>query len=271
VTHDVDRVGLEPLLLLKNIFKKKELNFYYFTESKDQLFQKIIELAKTDSRHEIKSLWFFLSGRYSLRRYGNRYNIGSLRSRNLISLIKKCQHDMGLHTSYYAAFNFNAIISEKNRLAKFSGLPITFIRNHYLRFDIQESIPNLENCGMKLDSSIGFPDKNGFRAGLTRPFYLWNHKASRISDVLELPLLFMDSVHGGDLAANWDDVLRILSWVKKVKGCGAFLFHPCFIADDDEKQEFYLNFIQECNRMNIPFISADDLLMERLSKTDRNC
>ena len=68
VTHDVDRVGSEPLLVLKNTIKKKEINVYHHSEKKDKLFQEIIELAKIDSQHKIKSLWFFLAGKYSLRR-----------------------------------------------------------------------------------------------------------------------------------------------------------------------------------------------------------
>jgi hypothetical protein len=269
ITHDVDRVGLEPLLLLKNIFRKKELNLLYFAKKRDRLFQKIMELAETDTRHKIKPVWFYLSGKYSLKRYGNRYNIGSTKSKKLIALITKSRHHIGLHTSFYAAFNADETLSEKKKLAEYSNQPIALARNHYLRFDIKKSIPILEYCGIALDSTIGFPDKNGFRAAISRPFYPWNHSANRTSKVLELPLLYMDSVNGDDLPASWDDVLRILYWIKRVRGCGAFLFHPCFIAESEEKQEFYLNFIQECGRMDIPFIAADEINSDRLLKRSR--
>jgi hypothetical protein len=259
VTHDVDRVGLEPLLAFKKIFYQKDFNCLYFSEKKDQLFQKIAKVVENDTVHSIKPIWFFLSGGYSLMRYGNRYSIHSPKAKKLLELVKKDRHSIGLHTSYYAAFKATKMLSEKIRLAEYCDQPITFVRNHYLRFDVAKSISILEKCGVKYDSTIGYPDKNGFRAALSRPFHLWNQTENRISNILELPLLFMDSVHSDDLAASWDDILRILFWVKEVNGLGAFLFHPCFIGDSEEKQEFYLNFIQECNRMNIPFLSADEL------------
>jgi hypothetical protein len=265
LTHDVDRIGTEPLLALKNVFSRKKLSLARFDASKDTLFRKICEIAEIDVKNKIRSLWFFLSGRYSFRRYGNRYSIDSSKARSFISVLKRHHLSFGLHTSYYAAFNSNAMLTEKNSLARLSGRPIVFNRNHYLRFDIGRSVPSYEDCKMRVDSTIGFADKNGFRSALARPFYLWNAKANRQSSVLELPLLFMDSVHGKDLASSWDDITRILYWIKRVRGLGAFLFHPCFLAQNGENGEFYLNFIQECRRLDIPFVSADNMIANRRS------
>jgi len=107
---------------------------------------------------------------------------------------------------------------------------------------------------------MGYSDANGFRAGLCQPFRPWNYESGRISKILEIPLLYMDSVKSDDLAESWNDLQRVVYWVKEIRGCGTILFHPCSLANNRENQEFYANAIRECQRLDIPFISIDDIL-----------
>jgi hypothetical protein len=269
ITHDVDRVRVEPLLLIKKVLIDRKILAPPLSEDKDFLFQGVKGLIGFDSQQGIKPIWFFLSGRYSFKRYGNRYSSSSMKVRKLISAIERFDHAIGLHTSFYGAFNIRRTLKEKEQLERILGKSITINRNHYLRFDIRKSIAVYENCGLKVDSSIGYADANGFRCGLCRPFYPWNYEKERISRVLEIPLLFMDSVHVDNLAESWNDIKRVLYWVKKVRGCGSVLFHPCVMATKEENFVFYKSFIDECRRLNVPLLAVEDIFPE--AKLSEDC
>ena len=260
MTHDVDRVAVDPTLFIKNIIEKKKVERFALTDEKDYLFQNLMALTDIDFKYGLKSTWFLLSGNYSLKRYGNRYNINSSKVKKLIAAIARNCQSVGLHTSFYGAFDFQQTLKEKRLLEETSEQPIYLNRNHYLRFDIKKSIAIYENCGFEADASMGYSDANGFRAGLCQPFRPWNYEAGRISEILEIPLLYMDSVKLDDPAESWSDLQRVFHWVKEIRGCGTILFHPCSLANHRENQEFYANAIRECQRLDIPFISIDDIL-----------
>lgn len=260
MTHDVDRVAVEPLILLRSVVGDRRIMKRTLYDRNDYLFHYIKKLIMLNSNKGLKSIWFLLSGNYSLRRYGNRYNSKSRKAREVIDLLKYNNQEIGLHTSYYSAFDSGKSTREKKRLEKICGTFVSYNRNHYLRFDMRKSLEIYERCDFKADSTIGYPDANGFRTGLCRAFHPWNYLAKRMSKVVEIPLLFMDSVHRHDLAESWNDMERVLFWIDRVKGCGAVLFHPCFLAERRENQEFYEDFIRKCNRMSIPFLSVDEVL-----------
>jgi hypothetical protein len=259
MTHDVDRVGRDFFLLFKKLIKN-ETPRLSFHPGRDSLYESIKKLIGMDSQNEIQSVWFFLSGYYSVRRYGNRYNSHSRKTKTLVADIVQTKHSIGLHTSYYNAFNGKKCRQEKNNLEKLCNRPVLINRNHYLRFNAKLSIDLLENCGFTADASLGFSDANGFRSGLCRPFRPWNHKRQRISKILEIPLVFMDSVNENNLEKSWDDFLRVINWVKDVRGCASILFHPCSIGLNPEMHSFYLSAINELKRLNIPLLSLDEVL-----------
>lgn len=263
ITHDVDRVGLEPFLFFKNILHLKPTNSFAFNGGKKMLSPVFDTLININSKYNIKPIWFLLSGNYSFRRYGNRYSLESNKAKKLMALLKVNKEAIGLHTSYYAAFNTRKCFMEKECLENIYGLPIIINRNHYLRFDIRKSIHIYEHCGFIADTTIGYSDANGFRAGICRLFHLWNYKTEKISDILEAPLLFMDSVHQNDLAESWNDIKRVLYWIKKMRGYGTILFHPDFFASSQENLVFYESFIKESQRLNISFLSIEDVLASR--------
>lgn len=263
MTHDVDRIGVEPFLFFKNLLHLKKIKTFILSKEKDYIFRSFETLKNINQKYEIKPIWFFLSGNYSFRRYGNRYNSDSKKAKEILALVKIKNGTVGLHTSFYRAFNTNKCLEEKESLEKIYGQSIIINRNHYMRFDIKKSIAVYEYCGFKADSTIGYSDANGFRAGLCRPFHPWNYKTENISKILEVPLLFMDAVHKKDLAESWNDIKRVLHWIKKMRGCGTILFHPCLFAENQENRAFYESFIQESQRLNIPFLSIDDVLANR--------
>ncbi|MCB5261862.1 MAG: hypothetical protein M0Q16_09975, partial [Candidatus Cloacimonetes bacterium] len=77
-------------------------------------------------------------------------------------------------------------------------------RTHYLHFDYQKSFGLLEEAGIKYDSTLGYWESIGFRAGTSFPFYPFNIKENRTFRVLEIPLIVMDTSLHSAKAMNMD-------------------------------------------------------------------
>ena len=67
------------------------------------------------------------------------------------------------------------------------------IRFHYLRMRWHEVVGRLDRLGVEYDTTLGFSDRPGPRAGFSFPFRPWDHAAGRPASFLELPLLLMDA------------------------------------------------------------------------------
>jgi hypothetical protein len=64
-------------------------------------------------------------------------------------------------------------------------------RQHYLRWS-PDSWIDWENCGLAYDSSVGFAERIGFKAGTCIPYQPWLFPLNRQADLIEIPLLVMD-------------------------------------------------------------------------------
>lgn len=110
-------------------------------------------------------------------------------------------NDIGLHGTTIAAFDQEAMDEQLNYLKK-ENFEVCGYRNHYLSFDYQKSFKILEDSGIKYDSTLGFWEHIGFRAGISYPFYPFNIKENRPFRVLEIPLTIMDATLYSDKAMN---------------------------------------------------------------------
>src|SRR3984957_20968903 len=64
-------------------------------------------------------------------------------------------------------------------------------RQHYLRWSPHSWI-DWENCGLAYDSSVGYAEQIGFKAGTCVPYRPWLFPLNRQADLIEIPLLVMD-------------------------------------------------------------------------------
>lgn len=64
-------------------------------------------------------------------------------------------------------------------------------RQHYLRWS-PDSWIDWENCGLAYDSSVGFAEQIGFKAGTCIPYQPWLFPLNRRADLIEIPILVMD-------------------------------------------------------------------------------
>jgi len=134
---------------------------------------------------------------------------------------------IGLHPSFRAWRDPARMAAERSRVEAATGIALTHVRNHWLRFSWQHTWMAQVTAGLTEDSTLGFNDRPGFRCGAAlcyRP-----RDGSTLPLLLKaLPLVLMDS-HLYDYrptAAPAAAINRWLDEVDAVRGEAAVLWHP---------------------------------------------
>jgi hypothetical protein len=100
---------------------------------------------------------------------------------------------VAVHGSYTSVIGGNTLTSEGKALAQIvpSGLPGN--RQHYLRFDQHARLyDEIQKAGFLFDSTLGFPDRAGFRNGASFAFPPYDFRKEQSHQFLEIPLALMD-------------------------------------------------------------------------------
>jgi hypothetical protein len=146
----------------------------------------------------------------------------------LVGTLLEAGAEIGLHGSYTAADDTVRLAEEKAALEHLAG-PVAGHRYHYLRGDPHRNIAELP---FRYDTTLGFPDAVGFRAGIARPFHPWDFERDAPADVLELPLAAMDATLAEErylgLSAKRAEpqLTALLDWAAANGGAFAILWHP---------------------------------------------
>ncbi len=136
----------------------------------------------------LKSRFYFMSG--GVTEYDNRYDINE--QKELIEHIKSRGHIIGIHPSYNAYNDFEQFKQEKELLENVAEQKIDEGREHYLRFEVPTTWQIWEDNGMRLDSTCGYADKEGFRCGTGDEFSVFNILTREKLKLKERPLIVME-------------------------------------------------------------------------------
>ncbi|MEP7027546.1 MAG: polysaccharide deacetylase family protein [Candidatus Eisenbacteria bacterium] len=185
------------------------------------------------------SSFYFCAPRPSERHeYDARYRLGDRvdfegRRGTVASLMARLAgrgFDVGLHGSYLSHRDGPDLARQREQIAAASGRPAEGTRQHFLRFDIARTWRAQEEAGFAYDSTLGYNEAIGFRAGIAAPFAPWDVAAGRPHRLLELPLTVMDgalfrtmSLDGPQAAAR---VRAHLAEVEEAGGLAVLLWHP---------------------------------------------
>jgi peptidoglycan/xylan/chitin deacetylase (PgdA/CDA1 family) len=149
----------------------------------------------------------------------------------LVETLLESGAEVGLHGSYLAAEDIGRLARERAVLAQLDG-PLIGQRYHYLRVDPHRNLAPLSGIGFRYDTSLGFPDALGFRAGIAHPFRPWNFARDRPADLVEVPLAVMDATLAEERYANLSaadakpQVLELLDRAAEHGGAFSILWHP---------------------------------------------
>jgi peptidoglycan/xylan/chitin deacetylase (PgdA/CDA1 family) len=189
-------------------------------------FERILE----DERRSGASSTFFLLADHAHEFDGSApEDYERLRPR-LVETLQEGKAEVGLHGSYSAAEDGQRIADEKERLERLSG-PVQGQRYHYLRIDPHRNLGSLEAAGFAYDSSLGFGDAVGFRAGVAHPFRPWDFERDAPHDLIEVPLAAMDVTLSAERYLNLSveqagaRLSALLDWAERNGGGFAILWH----------------------------------------------
>jgi hypothetical protein len=110
----------------------------------------------------------------------------------IIAKVEALDGEIGLHASYQAGFDAAQFGKEARQLSQRLGSEIRAHRFHYLRYAHVKAESVLHQAGIRVDSSVGWAGKPGFRSGFTQPFFIYDHLRNQTGRVLQIPLLMME-------------------------------------------------------------------------------
>jgi peptidoglycan/xylan/chitin deacetylase (PgdA/CDA1 family) len=142
----------------------------------------------------------------------------------MTEMVRRWGHCIGLHGCAHS-LRRRDYGRQREALAHAAGGDVTGHRNHYLVFDAAQSPGLLATGGLRVDSSCGFHDANGFRAGVAHPYRLWDRQVGGPSTVTEIPLIFMDNAFRAPLEAQWAQAYERIEQAAVVGGAIAILLH----------------------------------------------
>jgi hypothetical protein len=151
------------------------------------------------------------------------------------ALVEEGVH-VGLHPSFHAWDDSNAMEAERLRLERACGAPVTSCRQHWLKFSWARTWRAQQRAGLTLDMTLGFNDRPGFRNGAALRFSPWDQAGGSPVTLESVPLVLMDS-HLYDYAEMNDAaraaaIQRVVDEVVAVRGTATVLWHPHTLSQD---------------------------------------
>lgn len=161
-------------------------------------------------------------------------------SEAFISMIRrlKAKSKMGLHPSYYAE-DRNLLEEELSWLSVYHERPMKSVRFHYLRFDIESTPHILIKAGIQNDFSLGYGTHAGFRTSCSLPFYFFDLKKNRKTNLKIYTPCIMDSVFKyGSMEGFQEKMNQLIDEVKNYGGVFIPIFHNDIVVEEEWQQNF---------------------------------
>ncbi len=198
-------------------------------------------ILSVEEAHGVRSSFYFLAGDVNAR--GQRkYRLGDRRMRALLAELAQGGWEIGLHGGWRAWDDGPRIAREKAELERYSGQPATGIRQHYLRLAHPDTLRLQAEAGLDYDTSLGFADRVGYRAGTSLPFRPWDARQRRALPIWEIPLTVMDGslkvYQRLDAEAAWASVRGLLEATERAGGCLTILWHNTYFQDEVDAPGF---------------------------------
>jgi len=162
--------------------------------------------------------------------YDSGYNLADPRVAKVIAWGREHNIEMGVHPGYDTFLAPEKLRGEADRCRQAVQCQRIGGRQHYLRW-CPETWAHWEQCGLAYDSSLGYADRVGFRAGTCMPYLPWLWKENRRGDLLEVPLILMDrtitsaSYMGLTPEQSFATLKRLMSRCEAVGGVFTLLWH----------------------------------------------
>lgn len=245
-TSDIDCITKYKTIrnLLGGLYHRKSFSVFneYFRSRKNKAADPYFTfdyMLKAIQQKNIDSTFYFMTDVQDKNYDTIDYDLNESLIQNLFSRIKESNYKIGLHPSINSWKNKETICIQKQKLENAVKEKITNIRQHYLRYDVLETISAINELGFINDSSIQFSEGCGFAAGMCTPYSLFDLKNRKITNVTETPLIYMKKKdYVKDVEASFQKAKPILDEAKKYHGRFSILFHNADMETKNERELF---------------------------------
>lgn len=184
--------------------------------------------------NEDKVIFFFLLGDY--KRYDKNISPSNRALQNLIRETNK-KYTVGIHPSYSSSKKKGKLklAKEIERLENITGKKPEKSRQHFLRLKIPRSYRRLLKNGIREDYTMGYSTQTGFRAGICTPFYFYDVKKEKATNLKVYPFQVMDVTLRDYLDLSPEEALKkietLMEEVKNVGGIFSSIWHNETVND----------------------------------------
>ena len=193
----------------------------------------VVDLAEMSRRRGLDSAFYWTASTRTTR-WDAGYDLNHPAIRKTIEIFLDDGIEIGLHPAYETFGSQSRLDDELSRLRRYVGDRPIGGRQHYLRWN-PSTWKSWETAGLAYDSSVGFADAIGYRAGTATPYHPWLLDDDRESGLLEIPLLVMDCTPIAYMRLGKDDALaRISSIIDRCRllgGVFTLLWHNTSIVE----------------------------------------
>ncbi len=224
--------------LLKNIVKG---NFTEFSER----FKVLLGSAKDPydtyqyldtffQGNEAKVKFFFLLGDYGF--YDKNISYKNPAYKKLIQQTKE-KYKVGIHPSFASGQKkgMRRLKKEKKRLDDITGENTVESRQHFLLMKFPKTFRRLIKAGIAKDYTMGYSEQPGFRAGICTPYYFYDLKKEKTTNLLVVPFQVMDGTlrHYLQLPPEkaFAEIKELMQEVKNVGGTFVSIWHNETVND----------------------------------------
>ena len=153
------------------------------------LLEAVLRLAELSKRHGmVSALYWKFSGQTA---WDSGYDLAMKPVREVLSCLRNAGMELGVHPGYDTFGGSRQLADEVERIREVIGESLIGGRQHFLRWH-PCTWRDWEKLGLAYDSTVGFSDHIGFRAGTCVPYRPWSLELNREIALLEIPLLAMD-------------------------------------------------------------------------------
>jgi len=234
LSHDLDVLGIPFSLrntlghtLLRRAPQASLRDFLaLITKRKPVFLNSVVQLAQLSKSHGLDSAFYWKVSPPGENDSG--YDLRHLKIMDTLVWLEEGGFENGIHPGYETFRSPQQLRSEVNKAKQCMGNDNFGGRQHYLRW-LPETWRHWEACGLAYDSTVGFAELVGFRAGTCIPYRPWLWEENRPANLLEIPLLVMDRTLGYYLKLSPDEsfglVLECIQRCSAVGGVFVMLWH----------------------------------------------
>ena len=272
MTHDVDAITKTWVIRFKQsvfilfnaikillngdfllAFKKLKKSFIFFFSNENwMVFNKLLAYERNA---KITSTFHFYSNlkKKSLKQFlfDPGYKINSKILKKILSAILSDNHQIGIHPSFESWGDISNLNKEKKALEDVCGITISSVRQHWLRFSWNSTWDCQQSVGLKLDTTLMFNDRPGFRNSSSLVWRPWNANKNKSYDIFAMPSILMDSHIYDYLDLNDNErkklMYKLISECKSFNGESAVLWHPHTMTNDYGWTKGFLELIKIIN------------------------